>query len=165
MSFPVPPRTWVALEVPTAAIMNAHIRDALIDLDSRANVQHATVATHQTTTSTSLTDLSTVGPSITLVTGSLVVIGITCTAYNGTANKSYNMSFAISGATTAAAALSRAIRFKSVAAADVGGMSRVATFVVTPGSNTFTAKYSADSGSTAHFLDRHIFGWPGNKLS
>jgi hypothetical protein len=159
------PRTWVALEVPTSSIMNTYIRDNQLDLDARTTVQQASVATDQSRSNTTLGDLATIGPSITLVTGTLVTIVLSATMYNDTANKSCNMSFAISGATTAAAALLRAIRYKCINAADVESFSRVFTLSVTPGSNTFTAKYSSDAASTAHFLDRQIIGWPANKLS
>lgn len=53
------PRTWVASEVVTAAIMNTHVRDNLTDLDARNRLlqtQHAEYGTQTTVAAATWTD-------------------------------------------------------------------------------------------------------------
>ena len=118
----------------------------------------ASVATQQTTTSNvTYTDLATSGPAVTLTTGTKALVTIGAYLYNQTtgSNNAY-MSFAVSGATTVAAADDRCLMVQFSTAQVVLRGSR--TFLITgltPGSNTFTAKYSAGAG-TAVFADRFI---------
>jgi hypothetical protein len=108
----------------------------------------AVVATQQQTTSTSYTDLGTVGPAVTLETGAAAKVTVTAAS-----NTTAFMGFAISGATTRAATDTDALRV------DSGSTSRASmtTLVtgLTPGSNTFTAKYRV-IGGTGTWLDRAI---------
>jgi hypothetical protein len=117
--------------------------------------QQALVATSQTTTSTSYTDLATVGPAVTLTTGAtaLVTVGgqIQCSASTITAF----MSWAVSGATTSAAV--DAGRAAAIANVNLICASRVFLMTgLTPGSNTFTAKYKVNGVATGTFQDRYI---------
>ena len=112
----------------------------------------AAVATSQGTTSTSYTDLATVGPAVTLATGTKALVVITTSQEASIAGYNTYTGFAVSGATTIAAADIRGIRLKT-------GAQLSATYLVTTltaGSNTFTLKYKAESGSTANFLNREI---------
>lgn len=114
----------------------------------------ATVATSQTTTSASFTDLATSGPAVTLSTGTTAVVTITCTAFNATATNNSDMGFAVSGATTVAASTNFAIITAGSTQSSYG-----MTFLITgltPGLNIFTAKYSSPSGTTATFSNRRI---------
>lgn len=119
----------------------------------------AYVSTSQTTTSTSYTDLSTAGPAVTTTIGSsgMALVTVSANLQNNTqASRSY-MGFAVSGATTQAAADSYSIAIGI--AAGVANMGHFAgSFLVaglTPGSNTFTAKYRV-SATTGTFADRRI---------
>lgn len=112
------------------------------------------VATDQTTTSTSYTDLSTTGPAVTVTIGTsglaLAVWG--AGLYTTAARKS--MSIAVSGATTTAA--SDTYRIIKDDATFTTTQSRSFLFTgLTAGSTTFTAKYNIASG-TGNFFDRWL---------
>lgn len=111
---------------------------------SFGNVGNATaaVATAQTTTSTSYTDLATSGPAVTLTTGTKVLVMVTC-AIENTSSTSL-MSYAVSGATTIAAADAAALANKS---ANFIQATTTSLITVTAGSNTFTAKYKVNGGT------------------
>lgn len=118
------------------------------------------VATSQTTTSTSFTDLATAGPSVTLTTGVTAIVFTTAGMSNNTTNASSFMGYAVTGATSAAAATSKALRVDGISASNVVRVSAVSTASLTAGSNTFTAKYAVGAGSTGTFLDRTIIVIP-----
>ncbi len=169
------PRTWVALEDVTAALMNAHVRDnfnetapgiasaagRLIVTDGVNSIAERIpasdfVATSETTTSSSFTDLATAGPAVTVTTGTSALVIVTGRLANNTAGALVSMGYAVSGATTVAAAGIRALVYESGAAND--RMQASFAFVhtgLTAGSNVFTAKYSVSSG-TGTFLNRRI---------
>ena len=118
----------------------------------------ATVATTQSTTSDSYTDLATAGPAVTLTTGTKALVIVTGNMNCNSTNDRPFMSFEVSGATTIAASdINAAIanvynnNFKSFR------FSAATVVTLTAGSNTFTAKYRGDSGATFTFLDREIF--------
>lgn len=122
-------------------------------------LQRATVATSQTTTSTSYADLSTVGPAVTVTIGSsglaLVIMEMTASS-NVAGNANLNMSFAASGTNTITAGTQGQMKMGSFA----GGVGMTHSFErlltgLTPGSTTFTAKYATTSG-TATFSDRFL---------
>lgn len=120
----------------------------------------STVATSQTTTSTSYTDLGTVGPTVTITTGTMALVSVYCEAANSTTTANNYMSFAISGATTVAAADAFALLSRTNGAN--GPERQSAIFLVTgltPGSNVFTSKYKTNAG-TATFVDRKLFVIP-----
>lgn len=139
-----------------------------VDLDALAfGAETATVTTAQTTTSTSYTDLATAGPAVTVTVGpagkAIVFIAAACRPGNpGPA--SANASFAVSGATTVAAADTSAITVGVTVGTPQIAVSPSGIFMVTglnPGSNTFTMKYrSADAADTAEFANRSILVLP-----
>jgi hypothetical protein len=146
--------------VPTAAIQDsavttAKVNNAAITPDKlNTGIQTAAVNTQQTTTSTTYTDLATVGPAVTVTIGAngiaLVILG--AATFNSGSDDS-RMSFVVSGANTLAADNSRC---KSSSGAAGQDDSKIFTLTgLNPGSTTFTAKYLADSG-TAGFLNRTI---------
>jgi len=152
------PRTWATSEVVTAANMNTYISDNLSFL---TNFSNNTVATSETTTSTTYTDLTTSGPAVTITTGTKVLIGYGAAISNNTASDGAGISFAVSGATTSAAADSAT---RGLTATITSGtlntdrLGRVDMFTgLTAGSNTFTLKYRATLGGTATFGNRFIW--------
>lgn len=115
----------------------------------------AAVATNQTTTSTSYTDLATAGPAVTLTTGTKALVVVSCGLYNSAANSTY-MGFAVSGATTIAAADASAIEIGgSNGTVFVAASRALMLTTLTAGSNVFTAKYRV-SGGTGNFYNRAI---------
>ena len=119
----------------------------------------AVVATSQSTTSESFTDLTTAGPAVTVTTGTKALVIIGGELYQGTADRGLYMGFAVSGATTIAANAATSIGMY-YGANDQLASKFSGAFVVTltAGSNTFTAKYCRRGNSgTAAFNDRTIF--------
>ena len=118
----------------------------------------ARVDTSQTTTSTTYTDLATVGPSVTVTTGTKALVMLAGQATNSLATaNSADIAFAVSGATTIAASQENKI-FMNQSTAGYGlqvGSSLILTGL-TAGSNTFTLKYRATAAGTASFAYRVI---------
>lgn len=116
----------------------------------------ATVATSQTTTSTTYTNLLTVGPAATMNTGSVATVWFAAACSNNTTNAATDVSVAVSGSSSIAASDAWRTVLDGVTA---GNISRYAGFHrftgLTPGSNTFTVQYKVGSG-TGTFADREI---------
>jgi len=117
----------------------------------------ATVASAQSTTSITFTDLTTAGPAVTLTTGTKVLVIVSAYCYQaGSPGMLARMDFAITGATTRAAANTTALITRGDTNGDVWGRASAANIVtVTAGSNTFTAKYMVNTG-TGGWQDRSI---------
>jgi hypothetical protein len=116
---------------------------------------NAVVNTFQTTTSVTYTDLTTVGPAVTLTTGTKALVILTTWLNNqGTSNEAA-VSYAVSGATTTAASDDRRIYIINTGNRTVIQVSAVYQATVTAGSNTFTMKYRVN-GSTGEFERRGI---------
>jgi hypothetical protein len=107
----------------------------------------------ETTTSTAYTDLATVGPSVTIVTGTSALVFIDAELFivdTGSAK----MSVAVSGASTIGADDNRALVNPAVNTIAAGFM---ALYVgLTAGSNTFTAKYKTQTAGTVQFGRRRL---------
>jgi hypothetical protein len=118
----------------------------------------ATVATAQTTSSATYTDLATSGPAVTVTTGTkaLVIVSSAMRDTGGTNNTGY-MSYAVSGATTVAATDASAIAFVSTSttAGNIFRFSAASVVTLTAGSNTFTAKYR--TANVTDYSNRAIF--------
>ena len=143
MSWTAPP-TFVAGAVFTAA--QANILGG--DIAFLGGTTGATVATSQTTTSTTYADLGTIGPVVTVTTGANALV--ICTSSMGNASSSNNfMGFAISGATTLAAADATALVIVCTGVAGAAQQNSALYFQtgLTAGSNTFTAKYRTTAGT------------------
>jgi hypothetical protein len=122
------------------------------------NTSLATVATDQTTTSTSYVDLATAGPAVTVTTGTKALVSIKASMANGAASTGQLMGVAVSGATTLAASDTYAAGYKYIATVNFQPVF-AATFLIeglTAGSNTFTAKYRSATGDTVYFKERMI---------
>lgn len=173
------PMTAVDGNAFTAAQFNTHVRDNLLEtapgkataanqyfVATGANaitprsISSATVSTAETTTSISYTDLATVGPSVTLTTGTRALVILSGGVGNNTAGSYAAMSVNVSGATTTAASDNNALIFR---AADLTGAGdarnqccQVLYLTLTAGSNTFKAEYRAITSGTARFERRTI---------
>lgn len=114
----------------------------------------ATIATSQTSSSTGYTDLATIGPSVTLDTGTGAEVTIASYVSNSGGNHSYT-SFAISGATTLGASDTRAFTFPTTLALAFRSGLTIPVTGLTPGTNTFTMKYRVGA-NTGTWSDRTI---------
>ena len=120
----------------------------------------ATVATSQTTSTLTFTDLATAGPAVTVTTGTKALVTVTAFSQGGGNGQGASMGFAVSGATTVAAADTSAFRNEPNGGGVMAPAIRYsATNLITgltAGSNVFTAKYKALSGGAAEFKNRDI---------
>ena len=112
-----------------------------------------------TTTSTTFTDLTgaAIGPTVTVTTGTMALVFIHGQMGNS-GTGSARMAYDVSGATTIAAADNRGNAVFGVAGVTIATGTAVLHFggvALTPGSNTFTAKYRVSSG-TGTFSARRI---------
>lgn len=148
------PGTAVSGEVLTAAFWNEQVRDNLAVLSPlRELLSYGTneVATEQTRSNATYGDLATVGPTVTLTTGTAALVIWTTGIVLGDVNREANVSVAISGATTRSATNDYRLIFSVNGASGVSGFSYTHLFTdLTPGSNTFTLKY-ATSGLCSFF--------------
>lgn len=156
---------FAAGEIVTAATLNSYVKDDLIDLDRRTSPAAQYIAADEGTTSASYTNLTTAGPAVAVVIGSTgkCLVSMYTTLYNTVAGDLAAMSYALSGATTRAALDIVALSFCPSVAGTAGGSRLGATipdFGLAAGSTTFTAKYAALTGGTAHFTDRRLVVTP-----
>lgn len=172
------PMTATANSAFTAAQFNTHVRDNLLETaPAKASVtgrlivttgansiaereckQH-TVNTSQTTTSSSFTDLSTVGPTVTVTTGTKAICWASAQMANSLANVVTQMSVAVSGASSISADNTRDLYNDGLGAGNANRASVAIMFDdsdgLTAGSNTFTMKYRVNTG-TGTFYDRNL---------
>jgi len=123
------------------------------------NTSLATVATDQTTTSTSYADLATAGPAVTVTTGTKALVSIKASMANGAVLTGQMMGVAVSGATTVAASDTYGAGYKYIGGPTNFQPVMAATFLITgltAGSNTFTAKYRSVTGDAIYFKERMI---------
>ena len=112
----------------------------------------ATVMTRQTTTSASYVDLATVGPQVTLTTGTKAFVTFACPTGNTPAACTNRIAVAVSGATTVAASNDYSANCDLVTNNADSMVSKSFIFTgLTPGSNIFTLKYFTTSGTAAFF--------------
>lgn len=177
------PMTAVANSTFTAAQFNTHVRDNLnetapakataagshfvatgVNSIAERRTDGGTDLNSGTTTATAFTDLdapAAVGPSVTLETGPSALVVVQCQLSNSGAG-SARMAYSVSGATTIAAADARGIGIFGSAGITLlaaGVALHFGGLALTPGSNTFTAKYRVSSG-TGTFTQRRIAVFP-----
>jgi hypothetical protein len=153
------PRTAAVGDVFTASWWNGDARDSLNVLNTRLN-NTATVTTGETTTSTTFTDLATVGPTVSsLTTGTFALVFLGSAIDNNTAGSSGLMSVDVSGATTTAASDANSTSYLSPAANQAARISTFVPLTLTAGSNTFKAKYRV-TANTGTFTNRKILVLP-----
>ena len=121
------------------------------------------VATSETTTSLTYTDLTTAGPSttVTVTATGKALVTVTGQVMNSLGGDGCNMAFAVSGSTIVAASDAQALSYINNDGNQFNARSKQfsATYLVTgltAGSNTFTAKYRAVTGGTCTFANRNI---------
>lgn len=171
------PITFATGEILTAAQMNTYLRDNLLEtapakattpggifVTTGANAiaervpAGATVAASQSTTSSTFVNLATVGPSVTVNTGSQAIVSLYSAMSVNTSNNQAEAGYAVSGATIIAATSTRVIQIDGTPSGDELRIG--ATFFqsgLNPGVNTFTMQYRAPTaGVSATFVDRHI---------
>lgn len=161
------PMTAVAGATFTASQFNQFVRDNLFEcptakatsdaqffvstgpnaVAARQLAQHS-VPTSQSTTSTAFTDLATVGPQVTVPTGSRALVMFSCDLNNTATNGASTASVAVTGASSIAASMAWRLVRDGAAAGNVWRMGTSHLFdTLTPGINTFTMKYLVGSGS------------------
>lgn len=117
----------------------------------------ARVDTSQTTTSATYVDLATAGPAVTVTTGTRVLVMLSGFCQVNIVNGQSWISVAVSGATTIAAADSNAMHYQAYTGGGGGQIgSTILITGLTPGSNTFTAKYRTVATATGTFQYRTI---------
>jgi hypothetical protein len=112
------------------------------------------ISTSEQTATTFYTDLSTVGPQVSVTTGTVALVFIDTEYFGLDPGDIAHMSVAVSGASFIPALDNYSLRVGDDAVAYQKGMS----FTIgglTPGTNTFTAKYRAERG-TAVFAFRRL---------
>lgn len=169
------PKTWVPSEVPTAALLNAQIRDNLLEtMPAKASdegqyfvgngvhgitprtPQAARLATSQSTSSVPYADMATVGPSVTVTHGVFAIVFHSCSMFSNTDNQDSFQSWAMSGSNVRAAGDQTCVRQDGVLANNTWRLGSVDILsTLTPGTTTFTCKYRVNGG-TSTFGDRFI---------
>lgn len=118
------------------------------------------VATSQTTASTTFVDLATAGPAVTVTIGGngLAIVIVSANTFQGASTDTTYMGFALSGANTVAANTTNAFAFQpaNAAGASIKGSYIILLTGLTAGSTTFTAKYRSGSGNTGTWSSREI---------
>lgn len=181
------PMTWTPNSVLTAAQLNIYLRDNMMETEvakattatgyfvgtgpnsiaERLSKSHA-VGTSESTDATSFEDINgntggtatsiTVGPTVTVTTGSKALVIIGSNMYTTTAAAA-RMSVEVTGASSIAPADSRSLCV-GIGANNVGAHSLAIWYdTLTPGDNTFTCKYRVTSGF-GNFLNRRIVVYP-----
>lgn len=173
------PMTAVAGATFTAAQFNQYVRDNLNEtapakataagqffVSTGANAIAArqltsqVIVTSQTTTSTSFTDLATVGPRVTAATSDRALILFASQLDNTATNGAASVSVEVSGATTIGASNDWRIVRDGVASGNPHRYGSAHLFTgLTPGNNTFTMKYVVGSG-TGTFAARELIVLP-----
>jgi len=170
------PLTAVSNATLTAAQWNASVRDNLLEtapakataagrifvttganaIAERVPSTNAVSAT-EGTTSTTYTDLTTVGPTVSVTTGTSALVAITSGMTQSAVGGYCNVSVVISGASSIAAGTS-VLNFRSGATNQQMVASHFSMMTgLTAGTNTFKMQYNAGAaGGTATFFNRQL---------
>jgi hypothetical protein len=170
------PMTAVAGATFTAAQFNQYVRDNLnetavakasaasqIFVSTGANALAArvptvaSISTSQTTSSTSFADLATVGPQITVTTGTIAIVLFSASMAHSVDNNETATSVTVSGASSIAASNAWELSFDGNKATNFSRGTGAHIFTgLTAGSNTFTMKYRVGASPTGTFRDREL---------
>lgn len=170
------PMTAVSGQIFTASQYNTHIRDNLLEtgvgtvtaagqilvttgtnsVSARTPTEH-TIATSESTSGDGEQDLATVGPTVTLETGTAAIVFMTARIDNNTANAVSRIRMIVSGASSIAESAERSLARDGRPSGNPVrlGMSFLQDGL-TPGSNTFTMRYICSSGTVGTFANRQI---------
>lgn len=178
------PMTAVDGNIFKASEFNTHIRDNLMETGPALNLasggffsvtglnsisasfpqnEFITSGSDQTTTSTSYTDLATVGPTISNITvGGFVFISLGAKIFNSTSGNMTRMSVELtadplSGGVGQSASDAWSVGQSRGVPYQLGGSFVI--IVASPGTYTFTAKYKV-AGGTGNFNNRSLFVFP-----
>lgn len=176
------PMTFTAGQPLTAAQLNTHLRDNMFESEAAkvteanqyllSNGRNQLVARkansarvnadESTTLVGNYVELDTIGPQVTVDTGTRAMVLMSAGMYNANANSATGMSFAVDGltpdgdeGTSIEPKDSRQCMVDGVAANSGVCASNMVTLTVVEGSNTFTCWYKIGSG-TGHWRYRHI---------
>lgn len=170
------PMTAVAGATFSAAQFNQHVRDNLNEtapakataasqlfVSTGANAittrvpTQASIPTSETTTSAAYADLATVGPRITVTTGTIAFVWFAAAHAHSATDNETACSVAVSGASTVAASNAWQHSVDGITAGNFvrGGSFHIFTGL-TAGSNIFTMKYRLGVSGTATFRDREL---------
>ena len=174
------PMTAVDNSAMTAGLYNTQIRDNLREMApslataagqlfvtlgpnalAARTIGYHEVATSQTTTSSSYTDLATVGPTVTIseIYGQQAMVWISCELDQSTADVQAACAVEVSGASTYPASDTRCCLTRDGMPAN-NSVQTMAAFVFDPltrnGSTTFTMKYRTGGTGTGTFLRRRM---------
>ena len=175
------PLTAISNSVFTAAQYNASDRDNMLEtfaakataagqiaVSSAVNAIAVrtptmnTVATGDTFTPTAgvFQDAPTVGPTVTVTTGTKAIVFYSSYLSNGTATGGGYMSYVVSGASTIAATTANALRLMSSAAAELQSCAEFDMPTLTAGSNTFKAQYTTPTTGALSISNRRLLVIP-----
>lgn len=116
------------------------------------------VATLQTTTSSSYADLTTAGPQATVVSaGTRALLIWSAQTWNSNSTFGTTMAVAITGATTRAAQDVEALKVTIGSSGEAFQVAQFAYVPIAAGSNTYTCKYKAPGGGTGNWANRRLF--------
>jgi hypothetical protein len=115
------------------------------------------VATSEPTSSTAYTSLATIGPVVTVNTGTNALVGVYCNQNSSTGNAAW-MGYMVSGASSIAVDESLAVQLQNTGGQRTGAVNFLTT--LTPGTNTFTSQYRVSTSGTATFSVRRLFVIP-----
>lgn len=174
------PITFTSNTALTASSLNTYLRDNLLESEAAKSVTQgsyivaqgantiaerlparAQVLTSQTTQTTTYVNLSTVGPAVTVTTGENALVIFGCEMFSDTS--ACRMSVDINGTP-----IDYTADDEWSLVAGIGGTNHLQASVavwfdnLSPGLNTFTAKYRSvgDGSATATFLNRRIVVLP-----
>lgn len=170
------PMTAVTGVVFTASQFNQHVRDnlnttapavattagrILVTTGANAVIERqgdvGYDGTNDTTATTTFTDLSNIGPAVTVTTGTKALYSVGVQASNNTAGLASRAGVAFSGATSSAATDSNSFCMESGNANDACQGSWVTiTTSLNAGSNTFTMKYRTSAGGGVSTFDHRL---------
>lgn len=171
------PMTAVANTAFTAAQFNTYVRDNLnttapavataagrlivttgLNAVTERVPDVATIGTSQTTTTTTYTDLATVGPAVTVTTGVKALVMLGCMISNTNVGQGGRMSVDLTGSSAIPAADGNSVLAESGNANDAfqGSWTTIYSGGMVAGSNTWTAKYRLVGLGTASFSNRLV---------
>lgn len=172
------PMTAVANEIFTSAQYNENVRDNLLETApgiattagrrivstgihelGERDIDEATVVTSEQTSSTSFVDLTTVGPSVTMTTGTYALVMFTVRMHNTVDNGAVFVGCRVSGATAIGPQSHQWLSSDGVPANSPKRFGIATLYTLTPGSNTFTLEYAVTTG-TGDFALRNIIVMP-----
>lgn len=170
------PLTAAAGDILTATLWNTHVRNNLLETAvakattagsifvatgatalAERIVQTATVATAETTATTTYTDLATFGPSVTVASGTQAIIMWSALLANSTSASQALCSYAVSGSSTISASDTRCLLYQASAnnAQNRGTAQHLETGLTIGATNTISLRYRA-SANTASFGNRTL---------